>query len=117
MRTTGGTRGHVPFEGKEGPMPDQTPGSLPRELPDNPNLEWLRKQAKAHLGELRRVDPGAKLSAAQFEIAKRYGFSSWRALKTHLDSLTLEGQIIESARNGTSRSWQGCSTSIRRSCI
>src|SRR4051812_26529010 len=100
MRTTGGTRGHVPFEGKEGPMPEQTPGSLPRELPDNPNLEWLRKQAKTHLGELRRVDPGAKLSAAQFEIAKRYGFSSWRALKTHLDSLTLEGQIIESARGG-----------------
>src|SRR3954447_2734503 len=100
MRTTGGTRGHVPFEGKEGPMPEQTPGSLPRELPDNPNLEWLRKQAKARLGELRRVDPGARLAEAQFEIAKRYGFSSWRALKQHLDSLTLEGQIIESARKG-----------------
>src|SRR3954462_9709177 len=100
MRTTGGTRGRVPFEGKEGPMPEQTPGSLPRELPDNPNLEWLRKQAKARLGGLRRGDPRGQLSDAKFEIAKRYGFSSWRALKTHLDSLTLEGQIIESARNG-----------------
>ncbi len=70
------------------------------ELPDNPNLEWLRKQAKTRLVELRQVNPSAKLAEAQFEIAKRYGFSSWRALKEHLDSLTLEGQIIESARNG-----------------
>jgi ankyrin repeat protein len=81
-------------------MPEQTPESASLELPDNPNLEWLRKQAKTRLTELRRVDPGAKLSDAQFEIAKRYGFSSWRALKQHLDSLTLEGQIIESARKG-----------------
>lgn len=81
-------------------MPEQTPESAPLTLPDNPNLEWLRKQAKARLAELRRVDPGAKLSTAQFEIAKRYGFSSWRALKEHLDSLTLEGRIIDSARKG-----------------
>jgi ankyrin repeat protein len=69
-------------------------------LPDNPNLEWLRKQAKARLAELRQADPGAKLGDAQFQIAKQYGFSSWRALKGHLDSLTLEGQIIDSARTG-----------------
>jgi ankyrin repeat protein len=81
-------------------MPEETPESASLELPDNPNLEWLRKQAKTRLAELRRVDPSAKLSEAQFEIAKRYGFSSWRALKKHLDSLTLEGQIIESARKG-----------------
>jgi hypothetical protein len=81
-------------------MPEQTRESASSELPDNPNLEWLRKQAKTHLSELRRVNPGAKLSEAQFEIANRYGFSSWRALKKHLDSLTLEGQIIESARKG-----------------
>jgi hypothetical protein len=81
-------------------MPEQTPESASLELPDNPNLEWLRKQAKTRLAELRRVDPSAKLSEAQFGIAKRYGFSSWRALKEHLDSLTLEGQIIETARKG-----------------
>ena len=28
------------------------------------------------------------------------GFSSWRALKAHIDSLTVDGQIIESARTG-----------------
>src|SRR3982751_5121869 len=69
-------------------------------FPDRPDLTWLRKQAKTHLTELRRENPGAKLTDAQFEIAKRYGFSSWRALKEHVDSLTVEGQIIEAARKG-----------------
>ena len=81
-------------------MSDHTPESAPLELPENPNLEWLRKQAKTRLAELRRLNPGVKLAEAQFEIAKRYGFSSWRALKEHVDSLTLEGQIIDSARKG-----------------
>jgi hypothetical protein len=81
-------------------MPEQHPESASLALPDNSNLEWLRKQAKARLAELRQVNPRAKLADAQFELAKRYGFSSWRALKEHLDSLTLDGQIIESARKG-----------------
>jgi ankyrin repeat protein len=81
-------------------MPEQTPESAPLELPDNPNLEWLRKQAKARLAELRQANPRARLAEAQFELAKRYGFSSWRALKAHLDSLTVDGQIIESASKG-----------------
>jgi ankyrin repeat protein len=46
------------------------------------------------------VNPSARLAEAQFEIAKRYGFSSWRALKEHLDSVTLDGQIIDGARKG-----------------
>jgi ankyrin repeat protein len=69
-------------------------------MPDRPNLDWLRKQAKTRLAELRREQPSAKLAEAQFEIAKRHGFSSWRALKAHVDSLTIEGQIIDSARKG-----------------
>ena len=69
-------------------------------LPDKPSLEWLRKQAKTRLAELRRANAGAKLTEAQFEIARQYGFASWRALKSHLDSLSIEGQIIETARKG-----------------
>lgn len=76
---------------------------MPEPLPDNPDIAWLRKQAKHRLAELRRANPGAKLADAQFEIAKRYGFSSWRALKEHLDALTLDGRIIESARKGDSK--------------
>ena len=81
-------------------MSEQPPESAPLKLPDQPSLEWLRKQAKTRLAELRRQNPDAKLAEAQFEIAKQYGFSSWRAIKAHLDALTLEGQIIEAARQG-----------------
>jgi ankyrin repeat protein len=38
--------------------------------------------------------------AAQFELAKQYGCSSWRALKAHVDSMTLEDQLIEAVRDG-----------------
>jgi ankyrin repeat protein len=75
---------------------DQTSASLP----DNPSLEWLRKQAKTRLGELRQIRTDAKLAEAQFDLAKQYGFANWRALKAHIDSLTLDGQIIDAARSG-----------------
>jgi ankyrin repeat protein len=74
--------------------------TAPLSLPDNPDLEWLRKEAKRHLTELRLANPGAKLAEAQFDLAKRYGFSSWRALKAHIDSLSLDGQLFEAARTG-----------------
>jgi hypothetical protein len=50
------------------------------ELPDAPNLDWLRKQAKRRLLELREENPNAQLSDAHFDLARQYGFSSWRAL-------------------------------------
>ena len=65
-----------------------------------PNLEWLRKQAKQHLDELRKTNPDAQLADAQFEIAKQNGFSSWRALKAHIDSQTVDGQLFEAAKQG-----------------
>jgi ankyrin repeat protein len=69
-------------------------------LPDNPNLDWLRKEAKRRLKELREKNPTAKLAEAQFDLAKRYGFSSWRALKAHIDSLTVVGQLFDKAKSG-----------------
>jgi ankyrin repeat protein len=75
-------------------------GSAASQLPQNPSLDWLRKQAKIRLRQLRENNPAAKLSEAQFELAKQYGFASWRALKSHIDSLTLEGQLIQAARRG-----------------
>src|SRR5256714_1780119 len=83
-------------------MSEPTPASAsgPLSLPHAPNLEWLRKQAKRHLDELRQSNPDAQLSDAQFALAKRYGFASWRALKAHIDSLTIDGQLFEAARKG-----------------
>ena len=69
-------------------------------LPDEPNFEQLRKQAK----DLRRAvlagDPGAlaevaehfpgnagpvPLRTAQLVVARRYGFASWARLKRHVE--------------------------------
>ena len=83
-------------------MSEQTRGSAsaPLSLPDAPNLDWLRKQAKHSLDELQKANPDAKLADAQFHLAKRYGFSSWRALKAHIDSLSVEGRLFAAAKKG-----------------
>lgn len=86
-------------------MAEQTsgPASNPLSLPDAPNLDWLRKQAKRRLAELRKTNPAAKLADGQFDLAKQYGFSSWRAIKAHIDSLTIEGQLFEAAQKGDAK--------------
>jgi hypothetical protein len=61
---------------------------MSRVLTTRPNLEWLRKTAKAMLSELRRADPAAKLADAQLKLSRDYGFTSWRALKSHVDRLS-----------------------------
>lgn len=83
-------------------MADQTAGSSPesRSLPDHPDLDWLRKQAKRLLDDLRRTDADATLARAQFALAKQYRFASWRALKAHVDSLSVDGQLFDAARAG-----------------
>jgi ankyrin repeat protein len=83
-------------------MSEETRGSASASatLPDAANLGWLRKHAKRRLDELRVTNPEAKLADAQFDLAKHYGFSSWRALKAHIDSLTLDGQLVDAARTG-----------------
>lgn len=69
-------------------------------LPDAPNLDWLRKQAKRRLGELRTHNPAARLTDAQRALARQYGFASWRALKAHVDVLTIDGRLFDAARTG-----------------
>ncbi len=56
-------------------------------LPPRPSLEWLRKTAKDRLQALRVGRPGATLAQAQLDLARQYGFASWRALKAHVDGL------------------------------
>src|SRR5437764_5746354 len=87
-------------------MTDETSGSAAARasLPDTPNLDWLRKQAKQRLAMLRETDPDAKLTEAQFALAREYGFQSWRALKVHIDSLTIDGQLFDAAKRGDAES-------------
>ena len=55
------------------------------QLPDRPSLEYLKRQARSRLQDLRRTDLRAKLSDALLSVAREYGFSSWRALKAEIE--------------------------------
>jgi ankyrin repeat protein len=73
-------------------------------LPANPNLDWLRKTAKQRLAALRAGQPDAKLHQAQHAVATDYGFSSWRALKAHVDRVAsafgIREGVFDAARAG-----------------
>jgi ankyrin repeat protein len=73
---------------------------MPRELPPHPNLEHLKKEAKALVRDFKQKKPAAiklfdsllgtirpKLSDAQHLIAREYGFENWAKLKAHVESL------------------------------
>jgi ankyrin repeat protein len=60
-----------------------------RSLPDRPNLQHLKNQAK----DLIKAGDAASLSEAQLRIARLYGFASWPKLKAHVDSLEEIGQL------------------------
>jgi len=84
-------------------------------LPERPNLEHLKKQAKDLLRDFQQGEPGAaerfrqlpsfsdaatvKLADAQHLIAREYGFSTWPKLKEYVESVarTLEPPEMLSA--------------------
>lgn len=57
---------------------------MSRSLPEKPNLEFLKKQAK----ELLRGMPRSKLADAQHALANEYGFATWAKLKAHVEATT-----------------------------
>lgn len=83
----------------------QNPLAAARSLPVRPNIEYLRHEAKRRLAMQRPAQPGLKLSAVQFEIAREYGFTSWRALKTALEQPS--PLVLEAAGDWIGRLPQG----------
>jgi ankyrin repeat protein len=104
----------------------------PRPLPDSPDLDQLRRQAKDLLRDARAADPEAfarfralpslahasdeeltqaslALHDAQSAIAREHGFPSWNALRERVEELTLSfdgaaREFVEAATDGrTSR--------------
>ena len=73
---------------------------MTEKLPDAANLEWLRKEAKKRLRELRKTNPKAQLADAQLQLARHNGFASWRALKADIDARTVVGQLFGHAGKG-----------------
>jgi hypothetical protein len=58
---------------------------MSRQLPQTPNLKFLKKQAK----ELLRRTRQGKLADAQHALANEYGFATWTKLKSHVEALGL----------------------------
>lgn len=97
-------------------MPD-TRSTLvpPRRLPEQPNLEQLRKQAKYLLQGYRSGNPAAIAEIVQFErtpnaagfalsdaqrvIARSYGFASWPKLKAFVDGANI-ARFAEAVKSG-----------------
>ena len=57
---------------------------MARALPERPNLDHLKNEAKALLKTLRESDPAAKLTDAQRALAREYGFPTWAKLRAHV---------------------------------
>jgi uncharacterized glyoxalase superfamily protein PhnB len=74
-----------------------------RALPADPHLDWLRKTAKQRLARARARDTGARLHLTQLELAREYGFTSWRALKAAVDAASFDGRVVDAARRGDAR--------------
>jgi Phosphotransferase enzyme family len=66
-------------------------------LPDNPNLDHLRQQAKDLLAGLRDSRPAATLAEAQASLAWQYGFRTWTELKTEVDRRRGRGDVADPA--------------------
>ena len=67
---------------------------MSRQLPQKPNLEHLKKQAK----ELLRSMPHTKLADAQHALANEYGFPTWAKLKAHVEAqLLTPAQALKAA--------------------
>ncbi|HMA42606.1 MAG TPA: ankyrin repeat domain-containing protein [Gemmatimonadales bacterium] len=83
---------------------------MTRRLPDHPDLDHLRKQAKQLLRGLEARNPQAlerhratlsrpapddpKLADAQHALAVEYGFESWPKLKAHVESIGLPADPV-----------------------
>jgi hypothetical protein len=80
-----------------------------RSLPSHLNVEALAKEARKLLHDLKRKDVGAaqryrplelldgtfyaRLADAQYMIARRYGFRSWKELKDRLGKVARKQRL------------------------
>lgn len=66
-------------------------------LPDNPDLDHLRRQAKDLLAGLRDSCPAATLADAQACLAEQYGFRTWTDLKAEVDRTRGRADVADPA--------------------
>ena len=91
---------------------------MSRQLPQRPNLEHLRNQAKELLPSLRQRNPTSKLADAQHAIAVEYGFANWSSLKAHVGALTHhESPFVGTWAGDRSHSRQRAGTPFTRATL
>lgn len=56
-----------------------------RMLPDNPSVDFLRREAKDLLAALRETEPATTLGQAQQALAHQYGAATWADLRAEVD--------------------------------
>lgn len=90
-----------------------------RPLPERPDLEQLRRQAKelqrapvagkpSALRRVHRVSMSTALTAAQLALAREYGFANWSALKAEVEQRRARSrQRASGPARPVMRSWQG----------
>src|SRR5258708_28603785 len=91
--------------------------SFSRSLPPRPDLAQQKSQAKELLQSFAAGDPESRariraalpdkqpivLADAQFVLAREYGFTSWAALKQHIESMETAGRSPEDPLHAASR--------------
>ena len=69
---------------------------MSKQLPDNPNLEHLKNEAKAL-----KKQTGVRLAEAQLQVAREYGFLSWSKLKRHVEGYgDIRNEFFQAIRSG-----------------
>ena len=65
-----------------------------RSLPNRPNLEHLKGQARSLQRDLQSID-GTKvtLASAQRDLALQYGFASWTKLVRHVETVSVHTRL------------------------
>jgi hypothetical protein len=88
------------------------------QLPDRPDLDQLRRQARelqraaaggdpAALRRVQQVSAKTTLSAAQLAMAREYGFASWDKLKDEAERRRLCAPVTEQAAPVPTEPWRG----------
>ena len=69
---------------------------MSKQLPESPNLEHLKNEAKAL-----KKQSGTRLAEAQLQVAREYGFPSWAKLKRHVEGFpNLRQSFFMAVRDG-----------------
>ena len=78
-------------------MSNNRPAYSASKLPAHANLEHVKNEAKQHFKTMRSKSPATRLADAQLQVARSYGFPSWRKLKAHVEALHDFGQQLINA--------------------